>query len=231
MSCSTAGCRFAAALGVLVALTVGAAAAQARENFYLGLGMAQQTISSSDLDGNHIFLLVDFFGNPVGAILLARPEDGSGLSAQIGYGFNENIAIEALFSNTDHAAGMAGLSTNFPTELTSTVLAVRLSVPLDKAEVFARLGRGSYTLKYQDNVVDLNLNPLGNTTLTGSGTAIGVGIELFFDALALELSITQHKPSFDTIDFGDSPTSLPGSIAADVQAVNLIFKWYAGTNK
>ncbi len=186
------------ALGLLFLLAQGAAA---REGFFLGAGLASQSMSG-DIDGDLGFCSEPTCSTPP-VVVPGELDPGGGLGFVIGYGFNENVAIEYLFLTTSHDATHNAL----PGETQSAVLAsgllgARLGAPVgDSGEFFGRIGTGGYVLEYEDATLTGGAT-FSDATFTGSGIGIGVGYEVFFDHAGLEIGYTVHDVTFEELDAG-----------------------------
>lgn len=184
-----------------VLLAVLPAAAQARPGVYLALGAGQQSVTGG-LDGDRTVT-----GPPNQELRLGKLENGTGLTLNGGFGFNDYVALEVLYSLSRHDAHYALTNADTTATVNTAVLGVRAGLPLgDVAEVFGRAGLGGYEVTYHDaNVRISDGQVLDDARLSGLGLAAGVGAELFFGKWAVQLAYTVHDTrlsGLDSLNFG-----------------------------
>lgn len=203
--------RMGALLGLV--LLVCAATAQAKEGFFLGAGLATAS-SSGDLNQPTAGILLD--ANTVA--LTGDLESGGGISLLIGYGFNDNIAIDYFISSTIHDAvyddGVDHLT--FDTSVVLGTIGLRLGgMVSDNSELYVRLGTGAAVVTYTDNVYSTSSPyPIGDTELSGPASGGGVGWSYATTNWGVQVQLSRFSASFDTADtpigsgsFIDEPTA------------------------
>jgi Outer membrane protein beta-barrel domain len=206
-------------IAVCVALvSMGAGLAHARQGFYLGVGAAQTSFSGG-LDGTHGYK--DPSGNP--QFIDGKMKDGSGVAAEVGYGFNRHFGIEYLYEDTSHKATSTAANSTSNAEFISQLFAIRLTAPLSKRfEAFLRGGYGLYEADYSTFSKNPTTGQLGKVAFSGTGDAIGAGFELFFQELGIELAYTDHNYSMDRAKPTGQALRLPSKINGDANTLDLM---------
>jgi hypothetical protein len=188
----------------VVALLVGglllvAGAAQAKQGFYLGLGAASMNVSGDLADPT----TWGCNSNCTSGALFGQFPGGTGSSLNIGYGFNDNIALEIYsVSSKANSTYSGGVQFAFPTTVTASMIDLRFSAKIGKeSEVFARLGPSAgLSAAYTRNAV-VN-NTVTDSTLSGSGPGYAAGAEIMFGKVGVGFSVAQFTATFDTIEIG-----------------------------
>lgn len=193
--------------------------ANARQGFYFGVGAAQTSVGSG-LDGTHSYQ--DPSGNP--QFVDGKMKDGSGVAAEVGYGFNRHFGVEYLYEDTSHTASSTVASGTSNAEFISQVFGIRLTAPFSKRfEAFLRGGYGMYEADYSTFSKNA-ANQRGKVAFDGTGSAIGAGFEMFFQELGIELGYTQHSFAMDRAKpAGGQSLSLPSKLNGDASTVDLMF--------
>ena len=211
------------------------AVSDGREGFYLGAGGASQSVSG-DLDGTKSFS--DSSGTVV--ILPGKPESGTGTAVEIGYGFNQNFALEYLFTSTSHSSThsfIRGDNTSNAT-LTAALFGARVTLPVGESlEIFGRLGLGVYSAEFETFALSGRVVAPGvflissrtSTEFNGSGLGFGVGAEFFLGSLGIEAGATIHNADLDEATGAGTGGTLPSALSTTITTVNLIIAYHFGT--
>ncbi|MCH7478621.1 MAG: outer membrane beta-barrel protein [SAR324 cluster bacterium] len=211
------------------------AVSNGREGFYLGAGGASQSVSG-DLDGTKNFS--DSSGNVL--ILAGKPESGSGIAILIGFGFNENIAFEYLFTSTSHASThsfIKGDNTSNAT-LTAALFGARVTLPVGESlEIFGRLGLGVYSAEFETFALSgrvvapgvFLISSRSSAEFSGSGLGLGLGVEFFLGSLGIEAGATIHNADFDEATGAGTGGTLPSALSTTITTANLIIAYHFGS--
>jgi len=193
-----------ASLGLALAVVIGiTATAQAHQGFWLGGGFGSMS-ASGDMNGSSSAFFTDASGT--NAVEAGSLSSGTGLVLDIGYGFNKYLGIEYLFSQTHHSASSTVVGTDTTANVSTGLLALRVTVPLEEQhlELFGRVGLSSHSVTYADYGLQgftsgnvFKETSSGSATFTGSGTGIGFGVEYFIDKVGLELGYTLFQANMN----------------------------------
>lgn len=203
--------------------------AEAREGFYLGAGLAHQSVSGG-LDGDEAF----GSGDGTVAILAGKPGAGSGFAFAIGYGFNPAIGIEYLFASTSHKASHSLVNFDSGMTLSTGLIGIRIShSATDNVELTGRVGFTSGIATYDKYT--LHGNTVGSTFVytstseakfTGSGFGFGIGLEYFFDKVGLSANFSLLNVDFDKGEGGGISGELSKDLSATITQLGFIISYY-----
>lgn len=158
-------------IGMVLALTLIASPAVAKEGFFIGASL----LPSVDISGDA--------GNGI--------SDGSGYAFRLGLGFGKYFSIEGVLERTE-LDGTGGVKV----DMDGIGVNARLNFPLttlDSAKVmsfepYVLAGYGMYDAK-----------PQGGTSSSGNGFRLGIGIEQYlFKELSVNIGYTSTSVTFDT---------------------------------
>ncbi len=206
-----------AVLALLLWLATPALAQRSDRPGYLGVGLTSSAVDS-DLDGN------GFFVNDTNTIQVfpGKLDDGTGFHLMIGGRITDIIAIEGLLIVTGHDATHAA----FPGETQEAAIATllgnaRFMLPLgDSFDLFARVGLGLTTLSYEDAVVLPPSTVRQEATMSGGTFAVGGGLTVHLDPIALELSMLNQSTDLDSLEAAGETGGI-NDVALDVNSVLL----------
>lgn len=209
-------------LALAVLLVTAAPRAQARQGLYAGLGLARQTVSSG-ISG------ADTYTATPNEIRVGKPLGGSGVAFEGGFGLSDYVALDLLLNATNHDTtfdpGGGGAPQTYKATLSSVLFGVRLGVPLgDVAEVFTRAGLGGYELAYQNNNFASGV-VADDARFSGRGYALGVGAELFFGQMGLQLSYTRNKADFKTVQSKNFGSSVNPALSPSIGSLALLLTY------
>ena len=201
----------------LLALLAGAPeVAEARQGFFLGVGLAQQS-AKGDLDGSHVVT------NSAGTEALSDGslDSGGGIALDIGYGFNNYIGVELMLAATSNTSSAPGLP-DTTAAVGSDLLGLRLTLPVGSAlDLLARVGVSGHAVIYPDRAFQgtqsggtfVASGPgKGNATFGGGGTAWGLGAEIFMGHVGLGLGWTEFTADINQASGGGISGSLPKTL-------------------
>ncbi|MDH5751912.1 MAG: outer membrane beta-barrel protein [Deltaproteobacteria bacterium] len=198
--------------------------AQARKGWYLGGGLAKQSMSGG-FEGN------DGYMDPGMTVVVApgKLAPGSGLALLLGYGFNENASLEYYFSSTSHSArfdapGFPGQSAT----LSAGIIGPRFSTDSDNLSLFARLGLSAGILTYENAATSDGVNYF-EAEFSGGGTGYGVGFEKIFGKWGLEVSFNKISVTFDELSVKTASGTLAGAIpgkGASITNTSALFSYH-----
>jgi hypothetical protein len=214
-----------ALFAALALVTTLAASAQARPGFYVGIGGAQQSVKG-DLDGTHTY--ADPSGTP--AFAEGKLDSGNvGLTAQIGYGFNRFFGLEYMLAETQHQAKNEVINESSDATFKSQVLGARLTAPFgQRVEGFLRAGYGIYDVTYKKfAATGATLSSRGDVVFSGTGTALGVGLEFFFQELGIGIGMTQHNYKVDRAKpDGGKELGLKSDLSGAATTADVMFSYH-----
>lgn len=209
---------------LLLALT-----AHAKQGFFLGGGTATQSVSGG-LDGKKAFI----DSTDTVAILAGKPDSGSGLGIDVGYGFTPQVSVDWLLGMTSHTAkhSLASFSSNM--SLTASLLGVKLNVPvMENLEIVGRVGLATATATYSKYGLEgSNLSSGGTVTSTteakfsGSGFGFGAGVEYFIDKVSLSANYSLLNVSFDEASGGGASGTLSSSLSSSISQITFLVTYY-----
>jgi len=210
-------------MAALVALLVAGAAAPAlaRQGLYAGVGLGEQSITSG-IDGTRTYTAAP------NTIEVGKPESGRGLAFTGGFGLNEYVALDLLLNVSGHDTVFdpSGVNHTYKAELSSVLFGVKVGVPLgDVAEVFGRAGLGGYELTYSQANLDAG-TAVDDARFSGRGVALGVGAELFFGKLGMQIAYTVHNVDFKTVQSKNFGGSVNPALKPTISAVSLLLTYY-----
>jgi YVTN family beta-propeller protein len=174
-----------AIIGSFILLTIAAClfiaqSASAKEGFYTGVLYTNTTIKGKSND-------------TVDKAYFDSLDPGQGFTLQIGWGANEYLAIEGSLFRTYHDTDFLGMANLERQTFSGQALAIRLNIPISESRYtpFGYLGIGKY-----------EIGDSGGTHYKGSGSELGLGLEVFIDPLvALAGSVVRREITFDSGDF------------------------------
>lgn len=150
-------------LAVLTLLFV-ASPAMAKEGFYLG----------AYIPFNHIS----------GDTGVSNLDNGAGLGARVGIGFNKYLALEGSIFKTKHDVDGGGTD-----DFKGATVDLKLNFPLtgSKIEPYALIGIGGYRLEGS------------GSDIKGGGAQFGVGLDMYvYPELSFNAGLTWRKVTFDS---------------------------------
>jgi Outer membrane protein beta-barrel domain len=209
-----------AALAALL-IPAGAPPAQARQGLYAGLGIARQGVSAG------ISGMQAPYTSGSNSIEPAKPETGDGIAFTGGFGLNDYVALDLLLNVTHQDATYnTGTPHTYATDLRSVLFGLKLGVPLGRfGEIFGRAGLGGYELTYGNGNL-VGGSPVDDARLSGRGLALGVGAELFFDRLGLQIAYTVHNAEFTSVQSKNFPGSLSPKLSPTLTSASVLLTYY-----
>jgi len=213
----------AATLMALAMLTLlGGGMVVAREGFYLGGGIANQSVSG-DLDGSEAII-----SSSLTVAIIPGALD-TGLSVLVGYGFTPALSVEYLFASTSHKASSALVSLDSDATLATGLIGLRANLLVeDNLELFGRFGFSSGIATYADYALRGSIVGGGfaytstdSVTFTGSGVGYGVGAELLVDKVGFGASYTVLNVDFEDAAGGGVSGVLPSKLSSTITQLAL----------
>jgi len=203
---------------VAIGLIFSASSLHAKKGFYLGPGLARQSISG-DFDGQSAFLGTGGTG-PV--VLNGKMDSGNGLSGVIGYGINDHFSLEYFFAGTSHDATHQAI----PGETMSASVAVgiigpRLATGGEFMDLFLRAGYARGSVRFEDNASVAGSTTLEESEYSGAGFGFGLGVEFHLSKLlGLEIGYNKTSIDYDTLTAGEVNGTI-SDFSADISTMNV----------
>jgi hypothetical protein len=163
-------------VAALLAVTLVAFPAVAKEGFYLGAFIPYNKITGDSAD-------------PPSDAYINSLDSGAGFGLRAGYGFNRYFAIEGALFDSTHKSNLGIVDQDF----SGLTLDAKVNFPLTghSFEPYLLLGVGHYEL--------------GDSSgkFKGNGSQFGVGIDFYLmPELSLNTGLTWRRITFDSNDFG-----------------------------
>ena len=219
------------ALALLALLTALAGTATAREGFYLGGGLASQSVSG-DLDGTQGILAT----SQTVVIIPGALDTGSGLALLVGYGFIPMLSVEYLFASTSHKASTNLVNLDSDATLAAGLIGLRANLLVDdNLELFARLGVSSGIAEYKSYALHGSMqsgtfvyNSTSSAKFTGAGIGYGVGAELFLAKVGFGASYSVLAVNFTQAEGGGASGALPSTLSSSITQLALTVTYSFG---
>lgn len=203
--------------------------AEAREGWYVGGGLADQSVSGG-LDGNKDF------SNSAGTvvILAGKPDAGTGWDLVVGYGINKILSVEGLIADTSHTASHSAVTFKSNMDLVTSLIGVKASYqPMDNLEVYGRAGLATATATYAKYALHgtttsgtFTFSSTSEASFDGSGFGAGGGVEYMIDHIGLSANYNLLSVKFDQAHGGSTSGKLPSELSSTISQFDFNVTYY-----
>ena len=213
----------------LLALSGFQPSAEAREGWYVGGGLADQSVSGG-LDGNKDFTN----GTGTVVILAGKPDAGTGFDVVVGFGINKILSVEGLVADTSHTASHSDVTFKSKMDLLTTLIGVKAAYqPTDNIEIYGRAGIATATATYAKYALHgtttsgtFTFTSTSEASFDGSGFGVGGGAEYMIDHVGLSANYSMLSVTFDQAHGGSTSGKLPHELSSTIGQFDFNVTYY-----
>ena len=214
-------------LFLLVLISNAVESKAAKRGWYVGGGVATQALSGGFEEG------VCYSTEPgcTGTVIFPGQFDsGRGMAINAGFRFSQNFSLDFFKASTEHEAEHPALpNTVQKATLESSLLGPRIhfGIGTDALEFFLRGGYAMYGLEY-DKATSTDGGKASKYALfSGSGWGYGVGLEIFFRKIGVELGYTRYNGNLDLL-FADGSLDKIDPVDIQITTTNISVAYHFG---